>query len=304
MYVTVETVPPRQAEKGSMLIIMAILVLIGGLALAGTVSLLRPVDREAQEAITHQKMDQIMTALSVYAKRNGRLPCPAEPDQGVSAQPFGAERGSGPNGEAPEGSCSGTTEFGIVPFRTLGLSEDVARDGWKNFMSYYAPDSGLFLPSGPAVVLVSHGRNGHGVYLDDGTRAKMGIISALESENANDDATFVSRLRNDADSDEYFDDMIAMRTGAELLDCFPDETSPGGCEPYIERTRCAAPPTTGQCSLHSDGECEGQNGGICLSAGEPVPDDYRRCACGSAAGECELASSGGKINVQGSCFSY
>ena len=286
-----------------MLIVTTLLVMAAGLLLAGALSLLRPVDREVQEARTRHTMDGIVHALAVYGQRHLRLPCPATPDRSGGPEPFGAERGSGPNGDQ-KGSCGAGEIEGIVPFRALGLSEDAARDGWGNFITYRAnlylaniPDLTANPPpkahkacrekdvwvvkNGPswenlnprkavfccpghdasksshvnvlngvgglaesvvpgddkfsgyasvhapspkggentaavAVVLVSHGRNGLGAFLDNGSRVNGSAMSAMESENADGDTGFVDRPRNEVGLGEYFDDMVAWRTSAML----------------------------------------------------------------------------------------
>lgn len=125
-------------NKGSALLITAILALIAGLALVGLIYSVSSVTRESQEEQTLVKMHHVIHALSVYYQRYDRIPCPADPNVADTNPPFGSERGSGPAGTST-GSCSDTIghEDGIVPFRTLGLDEDQIKDGWGHYFTYH-----------------------------------------------------------------------------------------------------------------------------------------------------------------------
>lgn len=319
----VPVIKPKAGERGIALVWVAAVLVAVGLFSAGVLSLLRPIDYEKQEKTTEQNMRQILYALSAYAQKNSRLPCPADPDRTSGPEPFGAERGSGASGNS-YGDCTGADVLGIVPFRTLGLSERDIRDGWRNFITYRMsaafetfdpteppghypqvheicrekdvwvfpagnppdkanvnPQKAIFCcggaeagfdvvdgggaslpyPSGVipvavnpvykhlhtpkphvaaggtvpeklAVVLVSHGGNGHGAFLDDGTRIDLGNVFAAEDSNADADGLFVLLPRNYSDS-AYFDDMIMWRTQSHILsevggnsDFTPDCSSP------------------------------------------------------------------------------
>lgn len=303
----------RRAEAGTTLTGVVIVVLIAGAFLAGVFASLRAIDRERQEKTTRQHMQQITNALSVYYQKHNRLPCPAEPDQGATSEPFGAERGSGLAGDQP-GSCTGNANLlGIVPFRALGLSEREVQDGWRRFITYRVaesvatsdplaggspprvhdlcrvqcvwicpglgscggggpagtgacggvtgqnlnpekavqccpePESGFDVrdrdgntlipdPGSPtsyaninsvappssaglnedlpdilAIVLVSHGPNGHGAFLGDGTRLDGGDVGTFEVENADADGLFVLTQTIQPEAG-YFDDIVVWRT--------------------------------------------------------------------------------------------
>lgn len=291
-----------RGEKGYTVVILATLLVAVGLFAAGSFALLKSVDRESQEDATRRNMSRIVYALSVYVQKHSRLPCPADPDMSAGAQPFGAERGSGANGDS-YGSCNPSERLGIVPFKTLGLPEFAVRDGWRNFITYRVsstfatfdptvppghyprvheicrekdvwvfpsagppavmnknPNKAIFccglpepgfdvvdpdgnslvysgvmpgdykmlhvpvphvaagadLPDMLAVVLVSHGANGHGAYLGNGTRIDLGGVAAAEAENADNDGAFVAAPRTEAAS-AYFDDILAWRTQHHLM---------------------------------------------------------------------------------------
>lgn len=69
-----------------------------------------------------------------------------------------------------------------------------------------------------AMVLVSHGRNGHGAFLGNGTNNKLTFtgISAAEAENADGDRTFQTTQRRLVKGSNYFDDIIVFMTQSQL----------------------------------------------------------------------------------------
>src|SRR5690606_18359919 len=91
---------------------------------------------------------------SEYALNNGRLPCPADPANTGATPPYGYPRNSWPPlvaGGPPNalnachnvpsntvwnGTTHGPDYVGILPFRTLGLTEDQVTDAWGNLMTY------------------------------------------------------------------------------------------------------------------------------------------------------------------------
>ena len=130
----------NKSETGSALIFISVILVVAGMLVSGLLSLATTNDLEHEEQLTYEHMDQITHALSVFAQKNSRLPCPAEPDTGVAPEPFGTERGSGANG-TNEGSCPNANDLiGIIPFKTLGLPERAVRDGWRNFITYRMAD--------------------------------------------------------------------------------------------------------------------------------------------------------------------
>jgi hypothetical protein len=305
----------RTGKKGSALLLAAIAILIAGLATAGILYSLESVTRETQEEKTIYKMHHVIHAFSVYVQKNQRLPCPADPNAsgGSGGEPFGTERGSAATGGLGSGSCDQTTDLGdgIVPFKTLGLNEDDAKDGWGRYFTYHGNQTNLMnsadaaswlsanknapvdqicrvkdvwmdsskpgtwwypqvvtaccldptigmrvvnaagqsvtaipgtggntgpahtnvpipalkapytLAAPPAIVLISHGRNGIGAYLGTGTHARMGrdpILATFsaatsngEQSNAEGDllnhTTFYLEPRTEG-SANYFDDIV------------------------------------------------------------------------------------------------
>lgn len=101
-------------------LVLAVLGLVGG----GLFHLLGQWKQSAQCRVTKQHEEKILWALGRFLKKNGYLPPPADP---VDLVNWGKSRQWV---YAPE-EC-----YGIIPFRTLGLSESVAKNGGGIFFTY------------------------------------------------------------------------------------------------------------------------------------------------------------------------
>ncbi|MEJ7804889.1 MAG: type II secretion system protein, partial [Telluria sp.] len=123
--------PPR-CSPAFTLIEMAIVLVVVGLAaamvLGATGSLL---DNQKRQNV-RIKLDAIETALTNFVAVNKRLPCPADGRLASGAAGAGVEALlPGP------GTCvAGVMTFGVVPWVTLGLSENEASDPWNARLTY------------------------------------------------------------------------------------------------------------------------------------------------------------------------
>lgn len=146
-----KNVPLSNHQSGFTLLELAVVFMIVSVGLGGGLMLLRPYMDGAKYNGTEKRLENIGQSLAAFAKRYGRLPCPATPDRTVATEPFGAPRGSGLLGQAVTARCRSTMtgasssvtdpleEFvGIVPFKALGLSEEAVRDSYGNFITYAA----------------------------------------------------------------------------------------------------------------------------------------------------------------------
>lgn len=134
------------AQAGFTLIELGVALMVAALLTAGAVSYAIPTIKAAKVMESQNKIKQIQTALHAYVMANYRLPCPANPDTtppgaAPNNPPFGYERGSGTDGSLTPGTCNDgagapVLTSGIVPFRTLGLSEEDVVDGFGNFFTY------------------------------------------------------------------------------------------------------------------------------------------------------------------------
>ena len=111
-------------NKGFTLAEIAIVVLIIGIALSMGLKLATAKVESAAISETKSKQDLVKLALLSFLRTNGRLPCP----DNSAAIPTGVET-------TP---CSATPAngYGVLPWQTLGISQDSVLDGWGNFFSY------------------------------------------------------------------------------------------------------------------------------------------------------------------------
>lgn len=119
-------------QRGGIVMPMILSILVLGasmLALQAAKQTRQPL--EAQRT-TVQRMDSLEKALKAYTVTHARLPCPAKGNALATDADFGL---SSPN--AATATC--TNPDGIVPWRTLGISQSEAMDGWGRFISYRVP---------------------------------------------------------------------------------------------------------------------------------------------------------------------
>lgn len=133
------------APGGFSLFEMVVVFAIVGILLLMTSEFAIPFMKGARISATQSNMQHIIKVLAMYAQTAYRIPCPANPNVSVTAQPFGTEVGSGtagtdiPSVAPPHGCRVGSSPFneGIVPFKTLGLSAQDVRDGDGNYITYH-----------------------------------------------------------------------------------------------------------------------------------------------------------------------
>jgi hypothetical protein len=69
-----------------------------------------------------------------------------------------------------------------------------------------------------AVAIISHGKNGIGAYLANGTNGRLsGTVSADEQVNIDGGLNVVSRPINATQGPDYFDDIVIWRTQLTLM---------------------------------------------------------------------------------------
>ncbi len=190
------------------MVIMGIFITLGLAAFSAQMN-------SAAASATRKKQEIIQEALIAYLRDYKRLPCPETTALG-GGQPTGIE--SRQTAGDPTTLCA--SFWGTVPFATLGLSKEIAMDGYDNFYTYFVSNSAVntdpdwtltrnatgtvpgFSVGNPgriavtengtvpnlftqlaAVVLVSHGKNGEGAYASKGTRIAYPPTSADEVSN-------------------------------------------------------------------------------------------------------------------------
>lgn len=213
-------------QRGFTLVELSIVLVIIALLIGGMLVPLS-AQRDIQSTKETQKlMSDAKEALLGFAAANCRLPCPADPLTPSGTANAGIENPAG---------CD-TTQEGVFPWATLGLHET---DAWGRRLTYrvtkefakpvascstgsaaftlntdgnisvLTATGGANLATKIPVILISHGKNGFGAYLPDGSRldgsSDAGKLSpdADEQENADSNTTFVSKTETPT-----FDDLV------------------------------------------------------------------------------------------------
>jgi prepilin-type N-terminal cleavage/methylation domain-containing protein len=130
--------PSTRKSLGFTLVELSIVLVIMALIMGAGMALLNAQIDSQRQASTRVKQDAIRSALTTYISRNSRLPCPADPTLAAGVANYGVEA-------ATPGTCSGITSngvapstvvTGIIPWVSLGISDDAATDGYFNRFAY------------------------------------------------------------------------------------------------------------------------------------------------------------------------
>ncbi len=118
----------RRNESGVFLVELALVILVMGFAIAVSMPLYSSYSQRNSLLQNNKRIDIIAKALSNYTQNRFRLPCPADSTP-AAGELYGVERVAG---------CLGVVadRHGIVPYRTLGLPEQYAKDAYGNFFTY------------------------------------------------------------------------------------------------------------------------------------------------------------------------
>jgi hypothetical protein len=147
MYISIDkkTSNNKEQQGGFAMIEIAIVLVLFSLLSAGFIANKQPVNRETQYTDTRANMEKVIDAAAMFMQKYSRLPCPADPAE-VNAGLYGLERNYGWNAAAAAnmGDCTGGINelVGIVPFKTLGLPEEMVRDEWGNYFTFRVSSGG------------------------------------------------------------------------------------------------------------------------------------------------------------------
>lgn len=200
-------------EAGFSLLELAIVMVILGLICGFSLPLLTVHMTRTAHAKTRLHQAYALNAIAVFVEKNNRFPCPAPPH--MTGDTFGV---------ALE-SCRMDKARGILPFKTLGISEIYARDGFKRLMTYVVEpeltkqqikpqeEEGGFITvknqeglsvlgsqkriernqNYIALVLISHGEMGVGAYMGNGQTGKIMSqeMSLHKRENCDENFVFI-----------------------------------------------------------------------------------------------------------------
>ncbi|NKB43390.1 MAG: hypothetical protein GKS03_03840 [Alphaproteobacteria bacterium] len=214
-------------ECGAAGFVIAILFAVAAVGVAVLLLGTEPQRELANTRTSVANLTKIEDAMSVYATQDAAqlLPCPA--DGSVT----GGARGFAP---APIGGAC-TINAGIVPFRSLGLSESDVTDAYGTVVTLIVDDLSLDVCNGTTgragnltlfggsqpnalYAVVSHGENKRGGYTGAGVQISVSA-SAVEADNCADGSACtdpdtvsvtVGPHNDDGNSDLHFDDRVLV----------------------------------------------------------------------------------------------
>jgi prepilin-type N-terminal cleavage/methylation domain-containing protein len=231
------------------LIEISIVVLIIAILITGSLSSSITAINNAKLKSTRESMDEIYKALGNYLLVNGNLPCPASilelksnSNYGTSVGTAGTCSGAGVYTSATSGATN--LVYGMVPVKTLGLSNNLAEDGFEDKIAYIVdknftntsfgtsvstatmtineiPGSATNTITNDAIfALVSYGINKSGAFPINSATQIARSSDASERTNDLDSITsplFDKILITDAKSSDVFDDVVFYKTRNNLL---------------------------------------------------------------------------------------
>jgi prepilin-type N-terminal cleavage/methylation domain-containing protein len=128
----------RPSQAGFTLLEMSIAIAIAGVLLSGALIGLSQYIKGEKITQTNTNIALVQNALSAYVQAHYRLPCPADPS--VTGANAGTEVDAGKCFIATSSSTSNSGLYweteGVLPWKELGISQDVAMDGWHHYITY------------------------------------------------------------------------------------------------------------------------------------------------------------------------
>jgi prepilin-type N-terminal cleavage/methylation domain-containing protein len=125
----------RSRMRGFTLLEVAIVLIVGTLLASGALGLVSALRQKQQYTGTRASLEKVDAALAAFVALNGRLPCPANGSLAIANALSGVETAR----NAATG-CTTDQANGVVPWRTIGISEEDATDGWYRRISYRVPN--------------------------------------------------------------------------------------------------------------------------------------------------------------------
>lgn len=130
------TSPTNRTARGFTLVEIAVVLFIVAVLVAMAAAITRGVTAAQKRSLTATRIAGVDAALLQFVAQQKRLPCPANGTLALSAPTAGEE------------VCPAASQAnGVVPWKTLGLTEVEATDGWDRRLTYRV-DPNLALASG------------------------------------------------------------------------------------------------------------------------------------------------------------
>ncbi len=125
--------------SGFSLVEMSVVIVVIGLLVGLTVTTGQMQVSTTKYQSTQSTLNNTKTALDLYYTKYKRYPCPALPADATGAATYGVEVAGGCSGACPAGlTCPASSKavIGVLPYKTLNLSEEFAADDWGNKLNY------------------------------------------------------------------------------------------------------------------------------------------------------------------------
>ena len=114
------------------LIEVVVVLLVFSVIAAMAAVITRGVTAAQKRSLTATRIALVDTALVQFVAQQRRLPCPARGNRASTHADAGTEEAADRNA----GGCTTNMQHGVVPWRTLGLTEADATDGWDRRLTY------------------------------------------------------------------------------------------------------------------------------------------------------------------------
>lgn len=113
-------------SRGFTLVEILVVLVIVGILLAMAMALTRGITAAQKRSTTAIRLATVDAALIQFVMIKKRLPCPA----------FGGPAATGIEAGGDTTACDNAQKDGVVPWTTLGISENDATDGWDRRLTY------------------------------------------------------------------------------------------------------------------------------------------------------------------------
>ena len=238
----------QNKNNGFSLIELSVVLVIIAIIYGITISIASTQIQFAKISNAQKTLTNAKTALATFKEKTGRLPCPANPTLASTNANYGLEVAGCDLAACPAGVvCPDAVQVqGVIPFKTINLSESAAYDSWNNKLSYIvdkylttiaaANNDGripVFDANGNEItastvigkatyILLSHGSDGKGAYKKDGTLRAACAGTESDVENCDGDAMIISRqiaaTDNVATTANFYEDYLEVENQKLLQD--------------------------------------------------------------------------------------
>ena len=235
----------RNPQGGYSLLELSVVLVIIALLMGSAITMGVAHINSKQEEVTRMRMAAIEEAMLGFRKAKNRLPIPAQLIADESVPQYASES----LGYIME---ENNVYHGALPVRDLGLPDEYLYDGWGRKFRYivshdsttklmdtdlpltdvngqgiemYSISNGEMYNDHSFYVLISHGKNGHGGYMRNGTVKSTGSTNSAELGNCACDSNggygFTNNHFTSGDAVETgganaFDDIVISKTRAQL----------------------------------------------------------------------------------------